>query len=268
MKISALVVIGILASASASNYPKFTVHIQDGNFADLDGLRPTVKWESTCESKGFDIKYGADAKACLTTDILSLPQTFWGKFSRKVGGWNLSTKASVQADNLKNSKYEISADNEENDFSIKMLGSAGKDDFSVSSVENTMGFSKVTERAKYNFQTKEAELTLGCDVKDGTYVQSSTFLDSDRSVREEVTVAQLIGDNHRIAPTVTSDKDLKLEWKYLLEGGDYVTTTYRLKDSLDVKWRDGPWTVNMNVPLEGYVGVAGTNVNIKRDLNF
>ena len=63
----------------------------------------------------------------------------------------------------------------------------------------------------------------------------------------------------------TKEDDKKFE--QTLGDDNSVTTTVKPDESIDVEWKDDSWTANVNMPLDG-TEIAGSNVNIKREINF
>ena len=78
MVTTALVLFYLIGSA-ATGKPQFYINVQNGNFADIGGLDPSVSWSCSTTSGDIDIEYGVDAAVLTTTDIASLPKTIWGR---------------------------------------------------------------------------------------------------------------------------------------------------------------------------------------------
>lgn len=57
------------------------ISVRDGSFDGLDGLDPTLSWQSSSKAGDLDISYGVEAAARPTTDLASLPRSIWGKAS-------------------------------------------------------------------------------------------------------------------------------------------------------------------------------------------
>ena len=72
------------------------------------------------------LKAGCDVAIRPTLDVLSLPQNVWGKVSRKVMGWGLSSKVLVDIQKSGNVKVDLSAKNSDLDTLIKLNSSGGK----------------------------------------------------------------------------------------------------------------------------------------------
>jgi len=112
------------------------VSVRDGSFDSLSGgLDPTLTWSTNGSSGDYDLEFGLEANVRATSDIASLPKSYWGKASREMGAWGVSAQADIDASNLSSADIEINAENADNDVSVKVLGSATGSSFSVSSVE-------------------------------------------------------------------------------------------------------------------------------------
>jgi hypothetical protein len=240
------------------------ISVRDGNFDGLDGLDPTVSWESSGKAGDMDVSYGITAAARPTADIASLPRSIWGKASTDISGWGVSARADVDAQNLNSADIEVDANNADNDLSVRMVASAGSD-FNVRSVEATKGFdadgARVTVTPRMDLENDARDVVISYN-NDKTNVKLTASAGS-----QEVTISQQVDDDNRIAPTINSDGDLSVEWERRLSGDSALTATLKPNDSLDVEWRDAAWTANVNMPIDG-TNINGANVSIKRDVAF
>ena len=121
---------------------------------------------------------------------------------------------------------------------------------------------KVTLNPRYNIPTKTPDVVVtygdgGTNVKLTASTSSQSFAFSQR-----------LGERNIVAPTIKSNRSIKLDWKCILDddGINSVTTTYE-PNSINVLWKDGPWKTNINAPLEGFT-VDDVTVSVKRDLGF
>ena len=238
--------------------------IRDGDFDGLDGLDPTVSWESGNQAGDLDLSYGVEASARPTSDIASLPRSIWGKASTDVSGWGVSARAEVDAQDLSSASVQVDADNQDADLSLKLTASAGND-FAVRSVEATKGLdvngARVTVNPRYNLETEEADVVVKYNNGD-TDVKLTASIDS-----QEVTVSQRLDDDNRVAPTVNSSGDISVAWERRLDDDSSLTATLKPNDSLDVTWDDGDWRATVEMPISG-TNINGANVSIKRDVSF
>jgi len=263
MKLSAIALLAVIGTAAAGK-PQLSISVRDGNFNGLDGLDPTVSWENSMKSGDLDLSYGIEAAARPTSDIASLPRSIWGKAKTDISGWGVTARAEVDAQSLDSADVEIDANNAENDLSVRLTASAGKD-FSVKTLEATKGFdsdgARVTVTPRFNMETEEKDIVVNYDNGD-TNVKLTASIDS-----QKVTVSQQIDSNNRVAPTISSAGDLSVEWERRLSDDSSLTATLKPNDSLDVEWKDNAWTANVNMPIDG-ANINGANVRIKRDVKF
>ncbi len=82
-----------------------------------------------------------------------------------------------------------------------------------------------------------------------------------------MTVSRQLDDDNRIAPTLSSSGDVSLEWERALGDNNSLTATLTPNSALDLEWKDADWTANINMPIDG-TDITGTNVSIKREVNF
>ena len=240
------------------------ISVRDGSFDGLDGLDPTISWENSVKSGDLDLSYGIEAAARPTADIASLPRSIWGKAKTDISGWGVTARAEVDAQSLNSADVEIDAKNAENDISVRLTASAGKD-FSVQTIEATKGFdangARVTVNPRRNLQTDETDVVIKYDNGD-TNVKLTASADA-----QKVTISQQVDANNRVAPTISSEGDLSVEWERKLSDDSSLTATLKPNDSLDVEWKDNDWTANVNMPIDGTT-INGANVSIKRDVSF
>jgi hypothetical protein len=240
------------------------ISVRDGKFDGLDGLDPTISWENSGKAGDLDISYGVESAARPTTEIASLPRNFWGKASTDVSGWGVSARADVDAQNMDSAEIEVDANSKDNDLSVRMLASAGRD-FNVRSVQATKGFDNngarvtVTPRLDLENDDRDVEINYSNDKTNVKLMASASG--------QEVTISQQIDGDNRIAPTINSNGDLSVEWERRLSADGALTATLKPNESLDVEWRDAAWTANVNMPIDG-TNINGANVSIKRDVNF
>lgn len=95
---------------------------------------------------------------------------------------------------------------------------------------------------------------------------TSVLLEASTS-KQKLTVSQMVTDDDIITPSVTSSGDVAIAWKRSLSGGNAITTTVKVNDSINVKWEDGPWTAAFDSPLDG-ISTDGVNVHITRKLSL
>jgi len=285
MKFSAVALFALFGAASAGR-PQLSISVRDGNFDGLDGLDPTLSWEASTSQGDFDLSYGVEAAARPTTDVASLPRKIWGKASTDVSGWGVSARADIDPQSLDSADLELNADNEDNDISLNMTARAGRG-FNVHSIEGTKGLdvngARLTLTPRVNLDDDEKDVVIGYS-NDNTDVKLTASMDSQEveikhragntnvklvasADSQELTLSQKLDDDNRIAPTISSNGDISVEWERSLGDDSSLTATLKPNDSIDVEWKDDAWTANVNMPIDG-VNVNGANVSIKRDVTF
>eukprot|EP00592_Proboscia_alata_P014148 CAMPEP_0194392762 /NCGR_PEP_ID=MMETSP0174-20130528/122919_1 /TAXON_ID=216777 /ORGANISM="Proboscia alata, Strain PI-D3" /LENGTH=253 /DNA_ID=CAMNT_0039188369 /DNA_START=55 /DNA_END=816 /DNA_ORIENTATION=- len=253
MKFSIFVLLSVLSSVSAGK-PSLTIKVSDGSFDNLDGLEPTISWETSGESEGTGFSAGVEMGAAATTDVGSLAKSIWGKASRDVGGWGVSARAELEGSNLSSADIEIDATNEEADISVHLEGTACTEAVKTDDA-------RITVNPRYDVGSKDGDVVLSYS-KDDISIEITASKDN-----QSITISQQVDEENKISPTIASSGDSSVEWERSFGDDNSVTTTLKPNDSVNVEWSDGAWTANVNVPIDGSV-ITGTNVGIKRDVAF
>lgn len=263
MKLSSLALLAIIGTAAAGR-PQVSIQVRDGSFAGLDGLEPSVSWSGSASASEVDLEYGIDSAVHPTDDITSLPKSIWGKASKSFGAWSASVRGEVKGTDMESVGLKVTADNADDDISIKLTASAGSE-FSVSNVEAMKGFdsdgARVTVNPRYNLVTEEGDVVIGYS-NDKTDVTITASRDA-----QSVKISQQIDDDNRVAPTLSSDGAITLEYERSLGDDNSLTATWKPNESIDVQWKDASWTANVNMPVDG-TSIGGADVSIKREVNF
>jgi hypothetical protein len=165
---------------------------------------------------------------------------------------------------MNSADLEFNADNEQNDLSLNLVASAGKE-FSVRRVEATKGLDasggRVTVTPRFNLEEDSRDVVIN-------YNNDKTDLKlTASSNNQEITFSQRLDDDNRVAPTINNRGDMSLEWERRLSDDSSLTATLRPNESLDVEWKVDAWTANVNMPISGS-NINGANVSIKRDVQF
>ena len=223
-----------------------------------------MTWSDSTAAGDFNIEYGIEAAAKPTSDLASLPKKIWGKLSTDCSGWGVSARADFDGVEFSKADIEIDATNDEADIDIHIEASASEG-FSVNKVEATKSLDSdgatITINPRYDLDTEEADIVVAYS-KDDTSVEITASQDA-----QSVTFSQQIDDDNRVSPTLASSGDISLEWERSLGDGNSLTATLKPNESIDVEWEDDSWTANINIPIDG-TDVTGTNVSIKREVNF
>jgi hypothetical protein len=281
MKILILSLLSVVASAGK---PQVTVSIRDGSYAGLDCLEPTVTWEGSkaCDDKNVDLSFG------LESAIPSSSTPIWAKASTRTGvlGWGLSARADMDVQNASDgADLILDANHQGLDLSLQLTGSTtagvawgkitkgldiGKSRVTVTPSVNKAGETDV--EINYSDDLTAIKLTASMETKTPEIAVSRQIFDTQVKVKasvdaQELAIAQQIGDNDRIASTISNSGAMSVEWKHRIGDDSSMTAKFKPHDSLNIKWRENAWTANIDMPMDG-ARIDSTNVNISRDISF
>lgn len=260
MKLSSFALLTIIGSASAG-LPSLSISVKDGSFDGLGGLDPTLSWSDSASAGDVDVEYGIEANAQPTTDIASLPKNIWGKASTNVAGWGVSARAEFQGTDFSDADIDVDISNDDGlSLHVDASSASGVDKVELSKSFDA-GDGSVTVNPRYDVASGDTDVVVAY-AQDDTSVEVTASADA-----QSVTVSRQIDDDNRVAPTISSDGDISIEWERSLGDDNSLTATVKPNDSVDLEWKDSAWTANINLPLDGNA-VAGANVNIKREVNF
>ena len=208
---------------------------------------------------GCEYKFGP---SCLSP----LPKSVWGRYSRKgkFDTWLLDVRVDSEVDTLlENVDVEVNAVNNPVDLSCTLLATAGKGG-SLNSMDVCKGYplgsGNLYISPSWDYKDSSGSLRVEHITDDGT---SMEWLSSAEESR--VTYSRSIG-NHRISPSITTDGNVSFEVD-LETSADSSLSSYVCKDEVEVEWSDREWTATFAIPLQGKT-IAGTNVHIKREIQF
>jgi hypothetical protein len=193
----------------------------------------------------------------------SLPFNFWGKAKRSIAGWNLSARVDGDSSDMNSIDLDLRADSGSTALQVTGNANAENVDVQVGSVKlsqkiDALGGSWVLS-PRYNVQAKKGDVTVAYGFQD-TIVSIDANLD-----KQKVTIRQNIGDANQVAPSVSTDGKVELEYRRNVLTGT-VTTTVKPNEFVGVQWNDGPWQANVKAPLDGGFGSLkdGVQFNIRR----
>mmetsp|Transcript_110577 Transcript_110577/g.309075 ORF Transcript_110577/g.309075 Transcript_110577/m.309075 type:complete len:308 (+) Transcript_110577:115-1038(+) len=307
MKFSALALASIIGVAAAGR-PQLSISVRDGNFDGLDGLDPTINWSGSSSSGDVNLDYGIESAVRPTSDIASLPRNVWGKASTKAGGWGVSLRGEMDAQDRSSADLELDADNEDADLSLRLTASTGGG-FNVRRVEATKGLdldgARVTINPRYNMESEEADVVLGYD-NGNTNVRLTASADN-----QEVNIKHKI-DNTNLELTASADnQEVKIDHQMdntnirltasadnqevtisqQVDANNRVSPTINNRGDISVEWErslgdDSALTAtlkpndSLNVEWRDNAWTAnvdmpldgyninGANVHVKRDISF
>ena len=271
-------------------------------------MDPTLNWEGSSKSGDVELAYGIESSVRATTDIASLPRSFWGKASTNVAGWGVSARADVDGQDRSNADLAFDADNKDADLSLRLTASAGGG-FNVRRVEATKGLdvdgARVTINPRYNVESEEADVVLGYD-NGNTNVRLTASADNQEvnvkhrmdntnleltasADNQEITVDHQV-DKTNIRLTASADNQ-EVTISQQLDADNRVAPTINNRGDVSVEWErnlgdDSSLTAklkpndSLNVEWRDQAWTAnvdmgldganikGANVHIKRDITF
>jgi hypothetical protein len=195
-----------------------------------------------------------------------VPFSVWGSLRKSVRGWNLKAKVDAESDNLNSVDFDVQADGGPTSL---LLRAAGNVDAKAKSVEVTeVGLKQsfdapggdLSFAPNYNIASRKADVRVEYAVDD-----TRITVDADMD-KQKVTVARRINSENSIAPSITSDGDVELEYRRVIRDG-VLTANYRPNDSTSFKYEEGPWVAKADVPMDGFYKLSsGTKFSIRRSI--
>lgn len=259
------VLIFTLVGASA---PKFSLNLQDGVYGGIDALDPTVSWSGSAKKNKVSVSFGAAIRMLPTDNISSLAKGMWAKISSEACGLGFSVKAKVNGVNFSNILLDMGIKN-------KKLGTAVYADATIGSKENSsmdavqvvkefiFGCGVISVNPIFNLKRKGVDVKAFYSDKNGLDVE---LLASKHF--QSITVSSPVDDVSRISPTITSEGDIIIDYERMLRGGNSILTTYKPNKSINVLLKEGPYNLNVFLPLDTALTVSGAHISIKRELSF
>eukprot|EP00543_Licmophora_paradoxa_P007931 CAMPEP_0202447966 /NCGR_PEP_ID=MMETSP1360-20130828/6744_1 /ASSEMBLY_ACC=CAM_ASM_000848 /TAXON_ID=515479 /ORGANISM="Licmophora paradoxa, Strain CCMP2313" /LENGTH=252 /DNA_ID=CAMNT_0049065301 /DNA_START=23 /DNA_END=781 /DNA_ORIENTATION=- len=242
----------LLVVADAGVAPEVTVGV-----SSTDGLEPALKWTTSGTQGDFDYEGGLDV---IVEGTKSMPYTAWGRLKRSIGDYNIGAKGVVKSTDLETVDLELTADGPIG--ALQVVGKAGQTN-GVAKIQIKRAFSlfggSLSLNPRFSVADKSPDVSVGYGIK-------STFVGVDTS-SEKLTIAQKIGEQNSVSPSVTKNGDFAIAYSRSMNVGK-LTTTYAPKNSVKVEWRDGPWIANMEAPLDGYLNVGKVDVSFKRKVDL
>lgn len=186
-------------------------------------------------------------------DLDDMPFSLWGKIKRTVGGdIGLVAKVNTKSGALNKLGVDLQAASASSGTVVQVTGTARTDDLSVSpgtiKVTQTIdmaGVGKFTLVPTYSVASRKTDVKV-------SYGGDDTVVTIDGNVNfQRVTVSQAFGNNNYIAPSITSDGDICLDYTRSV-GTGALTASYKPDDSLALTFEDGPWVATVRAPMSGY----------------
>jgi hypothetical protein len=199
-----------------------------------------------------------------------IPFSVWGSLNRSVGGWNLKAKVDADSKDLNSVDFDVRAEGGPTSLQLRASGNVDAKSKSgqVTEVGLTQAFGapggELSLSPSYNYETRKAQVRVEYGL-DGNNTRITVNADSDR---QKVTVARRINADHSIAPSITSDGDVELEYRCRVVGDGVCTANYRPNDATCLEYEAGPWVASAIVPMDGFYKIsnAGTKFAIRRSI--
>lgn len=263
-----LLALSILILSSAGKPAEISLNLKNGNFDGLKDLNPTLSCVGSNKEGDVEFTYGLDIALNPTKNIKSLPRTIWGKTKSNIGGWMTSIRAEVNAQSLKSINFVATAECEEEDISVKAIGSYGDNNVLVSKIQGTKTYKNETAKTsisitpRYNLELEEGDVVID-------YAQDKAKFEIIASkTTQQITLSQELNSVNRIGTTLTNYGDVTFEFEKTLVDGSSVTTSVKPNEYLNVRWKDRGWLTNINLPMDGIMDIKGVNVDIKKQVTF
>lgn len=115
---------------------------------------------------------------------------------------------------------------------------------------------------RYNVAARKADVGVTCSL-------GNTSLNIDSS-NNKLTVAQLVGDKNVIIPTITTNGEFDVAVQRSLgEGLGTITTAFKPREAINLKWEEGPWVATVTTPMNGMRPAFGeVDASFKRKMDL
>lgn len=199
-------------------------------------------------------------------DVDVMPYSLWGKVKRRIRGWDCSARLDTKSSALTNVGIDLLAKGASTAVEVKASSDVDRPSLFISSLaltQTVMGLGGVwTIIPRYNIPGRKADLKLSYGLEDTMVV-----LDASAD-RQKITLAQRIGENNAISPSITTDGKVELEYHRALDNGSSLTTRFKPNEAVEAEWKDGPWTATFRAPMDGIVFNDGVEVNVRRTVEI
>jgi hypothetical protein len=191
----------------------------------------------------------------------AMPYSVWGKVKKSLLGWNVAARVDTDSSDLNQMAVDLQLSGGPAGTAIQLKGSANAADRSgsVSSVKVTQKVDGLggswTVAPRYNLDSGKG------DVKVAYGIAGATVTVDAAGDSQKVTVSKQFGEKNRIAPSISTQGDVELEYSRSIASGS-LTTTIKPNKSVNVNWQDGSWAVNLNAPVEGIEFKKGAKVSV------
>ena len=117
----------------------------------------------------------------------------------------------------------------------------------------------------YDLGASKGDLSLAFAM-DGS---SSIQVDVNTNKQAKLSLSQRLGSNHVIKPSITNSGQFEMDYSTTAMDLGTITTTYKPKHHVNIKWSDGPWQADFNIPMEGYYNLQdGVKISVKTKVDI
>lgn len=205
----------------------------------------------------------------MRADDGELPFSVWGSLKKPVRGWNLKAKVDTVSENLNSVDFVVQAEGGPTSLLLRASGNvdAKSKTGKVTEVGLTQAFTApggdLSLSPRFNLDSRKADVRVEYGIDDdATHITVDADMD-----RQKVTVARRINAGNLVAPSITSDGDVELEYRRVVRGG-VLTAKYRPNDATSLEFEEGPWVASAQIPMDGFYKLSsGTKFSIRRSIS-
>jgi hypothetical protein len=211
-------------------------------------------------------------------DLDSLPYSFWGRWRQSIGrDWDFTARVDSTSNDISNYGVDLQLVGESTSFQANGIVNT------YSSRAVTLEDVKVSQRfggigrgwdgmwtivPRYNFPTRRTDVRVAYAMED-----AMVTVDASRD-KQTVTLTRRVNDNDVFINTVSTDREVEIEYRHSLggyyDGDGTLSAIYKRDDSLTVQWEDGPWQASIRAPMDGLYTFSdgGVKLNIRRSIDL
>ena len=209
-------------------------------------LSPTLSQTFSLSHSDFKAGAGVKVSALPTSDVSSLPQSFWVAASQKVGRVKAACHAAFSAGDLSNPTVTATATEEVSGTVLRTVSKGSVVESLTLTTAFAAGPADVVLKPGWDFKSSSPSLRAGASVSTG--IAFGADVDKDDTTVE---LTYPISSSDSIAPSyAVAARRLTVSLLRTLEGGSSVGATFD-KEGIDVRWNDGGWVCDVNMPYDG-----------------
>ena len=197
-----------------------------------------------------------------------MPFSIWGKLQRDVGEWDVSAKLDTYSDSLGLWDLDLEARGGPTDLTVTARGNVDLSSQTGELLE--VGLRQSFEAPggdlslfpRFIFAKRMTDVRIEYQHED-TRIQIDADMDSQR-----ISLAHSFDENNSFSPSIRSDGEIELEYRRAI-GDGVMTANYKPNHSTIIKYEDGPWVANVDIPMDGYFKFGGgPKLNIRRSVSL